>query len=148
MTEKSHVAMGYHVCPVCLNKHTEVVVLNKKLQKTLPPKVFVGWDMCEQHAKLSTENYVHIVEVSSEVTSMEQSVEVRTGKAASIREHVWEHFMTVPVPKGRFAFVSPGFIDKLQEISGQPFIDMTQSEETSDVTANESIEHPTSTTLH
>jgi hypothetical protein len=148
MTEKSHVAMGYYLCPVCLTKHTEVVVLDKKLKASLPPSVFVDWDLCKEHAKLSLENYVHIVEVSSEVTSMEQSVEVRTGKAASIRETIWNDIMNAPIPKNRFAFVNLGLIDKLQEMSGQPFIDMTQTEETSEVSISMTTVHPESSTLH
>ena len=116
MTEKSHVAIGYHLCPACMQEHTECVVLHKQLKKTLPQRVFVDWELCPEHKEMKDKGYVLCVEVTGEPKTLEQAHPLRTGVVAGVRAEVWEHLTGTPVPESRFAFIAPAFTKTLREL--------------------------------
>jgi len=115
-SEKSHVGMGYHLCPVCGNKHDEVVLLDKRLKATLARENFMGWAMCAEHQKLRDDGYIALVECknTSPVSKLEDAD--RTGRLAHIRTEVFKELLNMLVPEGGLAFVEDGLIAKLQEI--------------------------------
>lgn len=127
MTEKSHVAMGAEICPVCLEPHNEVVVLNRTLKATLPPKINMGWSLCAEHQRQKEEGFILLVEVSQEVHTLNDASQVRTGRAVSIRASVWEDMMNAPPPPDQFGFILPGFIEKIEEASGTSFAEDTKA---------------------
>ena len=112
--EKSHVGMGRSVCPVCLQEHDEVVLLDTKLRKTLTRHEFSGWAMCPEHQAKKDEGYVALVEVSN-TTQPTLANAKRTGNLAHVRSSVWEHLFNVPIPEQGFGFIEGGVIEKLQE---------------------------------
>jgi len=118
MTEKSHVGMGFHVCPVCGKEHDEVVLLNRRLRNTLTNHMFAGWSMCEEHQKLRDNEYIALVEVINQPTSLADAV--RTGQLAHVRSSVYPHFFNSEPPPGGIAFVEVGVIAKLQDAIPTP----------------------------
>lgn len=111
--DKSHVGMGYHVCPVCGVEHDEVVLLDKSLQKTLTRHMFVGWKMCEEHQELLDTGYVALIEVKNQPSSLEDAD--RTGKTAHIRSSVWSQVFNSEAPNSPIVFCAEGTIKLLQE---------------------------------
>ena len=106
MSEKSHVGMGYALCPVCGEKHDEVVLLQTRMGA--PPKLnrdnFTGWAMCPEHQKLKDEGYVAMVVVTNtEQPTLETAN--RTGDIMHVRESVWPRIFNVPVPPKGLAFI-------------------------------------------
>jgi hypothetical protein len=113
MTEKSHVGMGFHVCPVCGKEHDEVVLLDRRLRNTLTNHMFAGWSMCEEHQKLRDDGYIALIETSNRPTGLADAV--RTGQLAHISSGAYPHFFNSEPPPGGIAFVEVGVIAKLQE---------------------------------
>lgn len=94
MTEKSHVSMGFVVCPVCGCEHSETVLLDKRLRDVLDPRTFTGYSLCPEHQKLKDDGYIALVEVDS--PDVKNSL--RTGQVAHIRASVWPEIFNAPVP--------------------------------------------------
>lgn len=113
--DKSHVGMGFHVCPVCGVEHDEVVLLQTRLG--LPPKLtaleFVGWKMCPEHQKMRDDGYTAMIEVSNKPTGLADAV--RTGQIAHIRNSAWPNLFDSLPPEGGIAFAEAGLFTKLQE---------------------------------
>lgn len=106
---KSHVGMGYHLCPVCGIKHDEVVLLDKHLRNTLEPESFVGLKMCAEHQQKYDEGYIALVEVTTVLTAN------RTGRIGHVAKSAWTALFNCPVPSTPMAFVEPDVLDKLIE---------------------------------
>jgi hypothetical protein len=111
--EKSHVGMGFHVCPVCGQKHDEVVLLNRFLRNTLTQHEFMGWAMCEEHQKLCHEGYTALVEVANQPKSLADAE--RTGNIAHVRNERWAQMFNMPLPDKGIAFVEPEVFTMLQQ---------------------------------
>ena len=112
--EKSHVGMGYSICPVCCKKHNEVVLLDKRLQKSLNRDNFMGWELCPEHAELE-EEYIALVEVrNGKERGMKLETADRTGNFAHVRRSAWEGVFKQPVPKVPLVFIEVGVLEKLQ----------------------------------
>lgn len=117
MSDKSHVGMGIHRCPVCLEKTDEVILFNTKLRNTLERENFVGFKMCEEHnKKLYEEEYVALIETSSPVAPTSLTDQYRTGNYALIKENVYNDLFNVPISKNRICFVQVGILQDLQKI--------------------------------
>lgn len=101
--EKSHVGMGYSVCPVCLKEHDEVVLLDKRLEKTLTRHEFMGWELCPEHKKLIDEGRTALIEVTS-------------GEDSSLR---------TPFRTGRYAFIAN---EALKDVEPSPIAFMLQKD--------------------
>lgn len=64
MTAKSHVGLGFNVCPLC-QKRSEVVLLDKRLRDTIPSgDNFLGYALCDEHAAMSDE-YIGFAEMTA-----------------------------------------------------------------------------------
>jgi hypothetical protein len=114
MTDKSHVGMGFELCPVCGTKHSEAVLLHRFLKPNLTDSEFMGWAMCEEHLKLFNDGYIALIEVSNPTTSIASAD--RTGNLAHVRAEVFIRLFNQAVPNQGICFVEKGVIDQLQQI--------------------------------
>jgi hypothetical protein len=114
--EKSHVGMGFHVCPVCLREHDEVVLLDRRLRKSLTRHEFVGWKMCEEHQRLKDEGYIALVCCENQPSSLQDAK--RTGDLAHVKAEAWDKiFINLPVPESGMAFIDQEVFRKIQDMA-------------------------------
>ena len=119
---KSHVGMGYSICPVCGEKHDQVVLLDRALRDTLEHEQCMGVALCPTHRNLFHEGYIALIEVRNRPVgnSLEQlQTADRTGKACHLRRAVWSQLFDGAVPDGAMAFVGEGTIDALERVMAQ-----------------------------
>ena len=110
---KSHVGMGFHVCPVCCVEHDEVVLIDTRLKPTLEHRNFAGWGMCAEHKAQIADGYVALVEVTNKPTGLDDAE--RTGQTAMVRSSAFNQiFPRLRIPDGKLAFVENGTIAMLQ----------------------------------
>lgn len=114
MTEKSHVGMGYQVCPVCLAEHDPVVLLDTRLKNSLSEKHYIGLSMCPEHQKLKDEGYVALIETLEQPKSI--GTAKRTGNIAHVRSSVWPQIFNTPVPENMFTFALPDVMETLKQM--------------------------------
>lgn len=114
---KSHVGMGYHVCPICGTKHDEVVLIDKRLQDTLERDNFVGWKMCVPHETMYEQGYIALVEAKpSDLPSGNTlSGADRTGRILHIAKQAWRAVLNCPLPETPLAFIDPAAFDMIAE---------------------------------
>lgn len=112
MSEKSSVGMGFHVCPVCGQKHDEVVLIDRMLRDRLTTNMFAGWSMCKDHQRLYDEGYIALIEAKNEPTGLNDAD--RTGQIAHVRKEAWPNIFNAPVPPKGICFVQVGVIADLQ----------------------------------
>ena len=115
MSEKSHVGIGFHVCPVCGKEHDEVVLLDNRLKDSLKPRNFVGFELCPED-KEKSKDFMALIEVSNmpEHDTMQIQEANRTGKIAHVRRSVLPLLVNVEVPADQdMMFVQEGVIDEL-----------------------------------
>lgn len=116
MSEKSHVGMGYQVCPVCYKKHDETVLLDRRLRNTLERDNFTGFSLCDEHRAMTGE-YLAIVEAEAPTNrkSIQMSDAKPTGRYAHIRRSRVKDVFNVDIPDDLdLIYVEVGVIDKLQ----------------------------------
>ncbi len=108
--EKSHVGMGHKICPVCGEKHDEVVLLDRRFQKTLERDMFIGYELCPKHtAEAEEHDAVFLVETTSDKKSF-------TGGVARITKHVADEVFNIPLGTNKFVFCETGVLEKLQNM--------------------------------
>ena len=121
MSEKSHVGMGYHLCPVTGIKHTESVILDRRMKNTLDRDNFLGWKPAPDVQEKIDEGFIPIVEVDYEKSTKEPNGNIkpggawRTGKAGYIKTEAWERIFGKPLGEP-MAFVEEGVIDALYKM--------------------------------
>lgn len=101
---KDYVGLGYAVCPICGNKHDEVVLFQCSLGA--PPKLerenFAGFKLCPEHKTKFDEGYLALVVVTyvpEHVPLQQQYNEaVRTGEIIHIRRPVAKQVFNVAMP--------------------------------------------------
>lgn len=118
--EKSHVGMGFHVCPICTVEHDEVVLLDKRLRKSLEHKNFVGWKACSNCEQKKNEGYIALVGIDptqSKAPYLPDTV-YRTGAVAHLKKHVFKDLFNAPIPDNdeHMCFVDNEVIEMLQKI--------------------------------
>jgi hypothetical protein len=120
MSDKSHVGMGFDLCPVCGAKHNEVVLLDRRLQDSLQRENFMGFSLCPEHAAMEAE-YLALVEIKSGGKSSESRLKPedvhnqRTGKVAHIRRTEVSHVLAVNIPDDiPLIYVEEGVVDALK----------------------------------
>ncbi len=124
MTDKSFVAVGVEICPICYAEHGETVLLNRRLQNTLPSKVRTGWSLCPKHEAMKAE-YVALVEVSNTNPRTPDDA-VPTGNYLHVRRSVATQIFNVPLDDIPFAYMEVGVLDALsskiddQKTQGEP----------------------------
>ena len=86
---KSHVAIGFDVCPVCFVEHDESVLLDKRLKQSFTnQKQFVGYSLCDEHKELYERGFVALVVIDNNQTP--------TGDIAHIKKEAFFEFFNVP----------------------------------------------------
>lgn len=124
MTDKSFVAVGVEICPICYAEHGETVLLNRRLQDTLPSKVRTSWSLCPKHEAMKAE-YVALVEVSNTNPRTPDDA-VPTGNYLHVRRSVATQIFNVPLDDIPFAYMEVGVLDALsskiddQKTQGEP----------------------------
>jgi len=115
---KSHVGMGFSVCPVCGIKHDEVVLFARSLNRKLDRMNFMGFDLCEEHKKMSKE-YLALVECSNKGSFEKLSPKdaVMTGNICHIRRNKVGVIFNISVPDDLpMVYVEIGVIDKIKSM--------------------------------
>ncbi len=116
MTEKSHVGMGFEVCPVCGIEHTETVLLDRRMRNSLEPKSFTGYSLCPEHVKQKEAGYFFLIVVDNggEHAHIKLHEADRTGELIAIRKSAWEDIFDIPVPTTDFAFIDKEGFKRIQ----------------------------------
>lgn len=118
--EKSHVGLGYAVCPVCACEHDEVVLLHKRLAKKLDHKNFMGWELCKPCQEKKDDDYIALVGIDEDLSPKPFKPEsvYRTGAVAHLKRSAFEDLFNVPVPDNdaNMCFVDNEVIEMLQKI--------------------------------
>lgn len=120
MSNKSHVGLGHHLCPVCLTRTEEVVLLDKCLKETLERDNFLGWEMCKEHKEQTDNDYVHIIIINNpESSDVNLYTADRTGITVAIRRTAFkEIFSTTSMTN--IAFGTEELLEKLKAIPINP----------------------------
>jgi uncharacterized protein (UPF0212 family) len=116
--EKSHVGMGHEVCPVCGTNHNEVVLLDRRLRKTLTSDITTGMSLCPECKSKSAE-YLALVGVSNTGVSSKLNPQdaIRTGELVHIRRTVAKRIFNIPLDdKLPMAFVDSEVINHLKKL--------------------------------
>ena len=102
---KSFVGMGCYECPVCLEKHTEVVLINGRMKEQFESTetTVVGSMLCDEHKRQQHDGYIFLVEIDN-VTS-----KLRTGRIMSMRKEMFDTVFNSNPPKNEFSL---GFIEE------------------------------------
>lgn len=120
MTNKSHVGMGFSVCPICMKEHDEVVLLDTRLRESLTDHMFMGWDLCPEHKEMEQE-YIAFVECEGggdTITKIKLHEAKRTGRIAHVRREVANNMLRANLPANLpFVFVDKGVIDLLEKMT-------------------------------
>lgn len=86
---KSHVAIGFDVCPVCFVEHNESVLLDRRLQNSFDnKKQFVGYSLCDEHKELLQQGFIALVVINANNTP--------TGEFAHIKKEAFFQVFNVP----------------------------------------------------
>lgn len=94
--------MGCYECPVCLEKHTEVVLINEHLKQQFEPNetVVVGNMLCDLHKQQQRDGYVFLVEIVD-------STKLRTGRIVCFSKSMFNVVFNQNPPNNKFSL---GFI--------------------------------------
>lgn len=82
---KSHAGLGYDVCPICLTKHNETVLLDKRLKETLERDNFTGFSLCPPCKELSEEYVAIVIVTNDENSKVTLQTANRTGEIIRIK---------------------------------------------------------------
>jgi hypothetical protein len=108
MSDKSYVGMGHHICPVCGEKHDEVVLLDKRLRESLTKDEFMGYELCLIHSENSDE-YLYMIVVDNDQF---------TGDNIQIRREAFKHLFNTSVKQEqKFVFTEPEVLKRLQKMN-------------------------------
>jgi hypothetical protein len=119
MTEKSHVGMGYELCPICGKKHDETVLLDRRLRNSLEHENFTGFSVCPE-CKAQSAEYLALVEAAAPAYGDRLKPEnaLPTGNVARVRRSKVPEIFNVKLPDTLdFVYVEPGAIDKLKAMT-------------------------------
>lgn len=114
---KSHVGMGFQLCPICYEKHDEVVLLDRQLKDSLEHDNFMGFSLCPKHEDMKTE-YIALVECSNtHIGDNLKPEDARpTGIYAHIRREAAKFIFNVDLPATLdFVYCEVGVIGKIKE---------------------------------
>ena len=112
--ELSHVALGQHFCPGCGILHDVDVLLDTRLQATLPHKVVSGKSFCPSCSTRSKE-YILLIEATERPAYQGGSEPHPTGHIAWIRDRAFSSIFTVPIPPERICYIEPEAFNRLKD---------------------------------
>ncbi len=120
MSNKSYVGLGHHLCPVCLVRTEEVVILDRRVKETLERDNFLGWEMCKEHAEQTANNYVHLIIIkNAEGSDVNLHTANRTGITVAIRRAAFQEIFNT-TSMTNIAFGSEELLEKLEAIPVNP----------------------------
>lgn len=88
MTEKSHVGMEYHVCPICVKRfETGCILLDRRLRQSLERETVTGWELCPECDARHKAGYIALVAVRNEkgLGTLKPSEVYREGTIVHVR---------------------------------------------------------------
>lgn len=113
---KSHVGMGFKLCPVCLEKTDEVVLLDRRLKDSLERDNWMGWQMCEMHQQQTNDGYIHLIIIKNpEGSAVDLRTADRTGETVSVRRAVFQELFNTNY-SGDIAFGSQDLLEKIKAL--------------------------------
>jgi hypothetical protein len=123
MSEKSHVGMGYNVCPITGEKHSESIVLDKRMEDTLEKDNFLGLAYGPEAVEKLSNGYVALIEVNSQndgtdkITLAEAN---RTGTYCFVKKELVRDMFRIEEDKvADFQFVSAEIIKFLTDLKAK-----------------------------
>ena len=117
--ERSYVAIGVTVCPVCDAQQERDVLFDKRLKPTLPKRVFTGFELCERCTDMWRDGYLALVEILPESPEPYRPNTVKkTGRLAHIKREVANKLFSVSIPEVPFIYVKQGVVAKLESMTG------------------------------
>lgn len=115
-SDKSHVGMGFSVCPICYEKHDEVVILDTRLHNSLKRDNFMGFSLCPTHKGMKKE-FVGLVEVKNGSQNLTPKDAQPTGQVAMVKRTAAANIFNVTIPDDcPMVYVEIGVIDKLKQM--------------------------------
>lgn len=119
----SHVPMEQHQCMVCGNVFdTGVVLMDKRLKKSMKMHTVTGMGLCPAHQKLFDDGYIALVECD-ETKSTPHGIKLdskdafRTGTIAHIRRTTAKQAFNIPISEHPMVFVERGVIEALRGLT-------------------------------
>lgn len=111
--DKSHVGMGYSICPVCGIKHNDIILLDTRLKNTLEFNNFLGWKICVPHQEQIDNGYVHLIvcKNKNQTSFIKLEDADRTGEIISIKKNVLKDLINRD--HSNFIFIDEEFRDAL-----------------------------------
>jgi hypothetical protein len=113
MSEKSHVTMEQHQCPICLQLHdTGAILLDRQLRPRFERNTVTGLSLCAECQKMVDDDRTALVEIdeaksnSAGRNTLSADEAYRTGAVAWVRNSVWDQLFNVPKPAKNVMFVS------------------------------------------
>jgi hypothetical protein len=120
MSEKSHVGMGFNVCPVTGEEHSESVVIDKKMRESLDLKNFLGYAYSPEVAAKLAEGYIYLIEVKNQGNEAKMAMKDadRTGVNVCIKRDLAQQMFDIP-EVADMQFVSSEVIEFLQNLKNR-----------------------------
>jgi len=124
MSDKSHTGMGFLVCPVTGNKHSESVLLDKNLKESLERENFMGYAYCPEVAEKIAEGYVCLIEIKNQPSGPGlEKVSLRdadrTGVYCFIKSELARDMFGIKGDVEEIQFVSPEVVEFLSNIKAK-----------------------------
>lgn len=115
--EKSHVGMGHNICPICTKKHSEAVLIDKRLKNTLTKDMFMGWEFCPEHKEQEEDGYVFLIGIDEEKSEEPYMINTvyRTGSIVAVKKAMVDTLFDKPKFRHSITFCSEEVINKLDE---------------------------------
>lgn len=118
---KSHVGMGFSLCPICRTRHDEVVLLDRFIRDRFEPESFMGWALCPKHEAMKGE-YLALVETTGPARgdTLKPGEANHTGQIMHMRRTVVKQVFNMDIPNDLpMVFVEVGVIDKIKAMTGE-----------------------------
>jgi hypothetical protein len=122
MSEKSHVGMGFQVCPVTGHKHSESILLDKNMQDRIDKENFLGYSYSPEVVEKIKEGYVCLIEVNNitESADAKQALSLkdadRTGTYCFIKKELAADMFGIKGEVQEIQFVSSEVITFLTDL--------------------------------
>lgn len=124
MSDKSYVGMGFLVCPVTGEKHSESVLLDKNMKDRLEKENFMGYAYCPEVAAKIAEGYVCLIEIKNQPSSKgSEQVSIRdadrTGVYCFIKSELARDMFGIEGEVEEIQFASPEVVEFLTNFKVQ-----------------------------
>lgn len=123
MSEKSYVGMGYNVCPITGEKHSESVILDQRMKDSLEKDNFLGLAYGPEAVEKLANGYVALIEVQNPVDGSEKMTLAeanRTGTYCFVKRELVRDMFGIEEDKvAEFQFVSSEIIQFLTDLKAK-----------------------------